>query len=143
VQNWPRFLKSPDIQYVGGKRPWVLKTDAIYLSDVPELRECCHGVIQVPAGYRTDLASVPRLPLVYWRAGGKAVLPAVLHDWLYEHSEGISRKAADDVFAEAMLEVGDPAWASTRWMMYRGVRLGGGGTWRRYRKDREPVLAAE
>lgn len=139
MSNWERFIKVPAIMYVGGDRPWELMSDGLYMSSVPEIVDTTGGFVFVPRGYRTDLASVPRLPFAYWRTGGKAVLPAILHDHLYEHGEGISRKAADDVFLEAMKEVGDPAWPTTRWLMYMGVRVGGGGAWRRYRKERELV----
>lgn len=41
------------------------------------------GLIEVPAGFVTDFASVPRLPLVYLLFGGIGDEEAVLHDWLY------------------------------------------------------------
>ena len=141
MSNWERFIKVPAIMYVGGDRPWELMSDGLYLTSVPEIVDKMGGFVFVPRGYRTDLASVPRLPFAYWRAGGKGSLPAILHDYLYEHGDGISRKAADDVFAEAMKEVEDPSWFTTRWLMYSAVRLGGGRSWRRYRRERE--LATE
>jgi hypothetical protein len=136
---WDRFLKTPDIQYTEHRaRPWKLKSKLLYLSDVPEIVEKWQSVIEVPAGYQTDFASVPRIPLVYTRYGGKGVLPSIIHDWLYSHGDEISRKAADQVFLEAMDEVKDPAWKSTRWMMYAGVRVGGWMPWRKYRKHGAP-----
>jgi hypothetical protein len=132
---WDRFLKTPEVAYIGGrKKPWVLRSKLIYLSDVPEIVEKYQSVIEVPSGYRTDFASVPRIPFVYARTGGKAVLPSIIHDWLYDHSREISRKAADDVFLEAMNEVKDPEWRTTRWVMYAGVRIGGWVGWNRSRR---------
>jgi hypothetical protein len=79
-------------------------------------------VITVPAGFRTDLASVPRLPVIYWLCGGRANKPAVVHDFLY--TEGlVARRIADAVFLEAMAVVSVPI--IYRVLMWLGVRLGG------------------
>jgi hypothetical protein len=84
--------------------------------------EVARRVITVPAGFETDLASVPRLPLVYWLCGGRANKPAVVHDFLY--TKGIvPREMADAVFLEAMRTVGVPI--IYRRLMWAGVRLGG------------------
>lgn len=77
---------------------------------------------QVPVGFVTDLASVPRLPIVYWLCGGRANKPAVLHDFLY--STGLVPRAhADAIFREAMAVVG--VSRIIRNLMWLGVRLGG------------------
>lgn len=95
---------------------WCLAKPLSYSSDV------AGRVITVPAGFRTDLASVPRLPVVYWLCGGRANKPAVVHDFLY--STGlIARDIADAVFLEAMCVVGVPF--AYRRLMWAGVRLGG------------------
>ena len=65
---------------------------------------------------------MPRLPLVYWLAGGKATKAAVIHDFLYRKS-GVSRADADAVFAEAMEATGQAAWR--RGLMWVGLRIGG------------------
>lgn len=131
-----RFHKRPHIEYIGGKRPWRLVTECAYITEVEQAREAYPlGVIIIPAGYKTDLASVPRIPGIYWRVGGKAVLPAIVHDWLYECGEpGLTRKAADEVFLEAMADENDPDWWTTRRVMYRAVRLFGWRGWNRYRR---------
>ena len=131
-----RFHKRPHIEYIGGKRPWQLVTECVYITEVEQAREAYPlGVIIIPAGYKTDLASVPRIPGIYWRVGGKAVLPSIVHDWLFECGDpDLTRKAADKVFLEAMNDQLDPRWASTRRIMYRAVRLFGGAAWRKYRK---------
>lgn len=133
---FPRFYISPHVEWLGGARPWKLVTECVYLSDVPEIVEAYGGGIQIPPGYQTDLASVPRIPLVYWRVGGKAVLAAIVHDWLFEHGEGISRKAADLVFLEAMRDTNDPPNESTRLAMYWAVRIAAGRAWHKYRRNR-------
>lgn len=80
----------------------------------------------IEAGFKTDFASVPRLPLIYPLFANKARKSAVFHDWLYQNKP-FSRKAADDAFLCAMESEG-LGWA-TRQAMYRGVRLGGGLYW--------------
>ena len=79
----------------------------------------------VPTGYITDFASVPRLPLAYWWTGDTAHMSAVLHDWLCTdvYPDLMSWREAADLFREAMIAEGTPAWR--RWMMYWAVRLFG------------------
>jgi len=61
-----RFHKKPHLTYAGGKRPWVLESECIYITEVEQARDAYWmGVIVIPKGYRTDLASVPRVPGVY------------------------------------------------------------------------------
>jgi hypothetical protein len=107
----------------------------MYQTDVPGRPM----TVFVPRGYRTDFASVPRIPLIYGRYGGKAVLPAIVHDYIFEHNpHGWTRKQADAIFLEAMACENDPPWATTRFAMYMGVRIGSWNAWRKYRaKDPE------
>lgn len=81
----------------------------------------------VEAGFRTDLASVPRLPLVYMLTGATGDEPAVAHDHLYEQRT-TTRKQADDVFYELAIACGMPRWRA--WLMWCGIRLGGGSHWK-------------
>jgi hypothetical protein len=53
-------------------------------------------VITVPVGFETDLASVPRLPLVYIALAGKGPKSAVVHDYAYHEQMG--KGFADDLF---------------------------------------------
>ena len=78
--------------------------------------------ITVPAGFITDFASVPRLPVAYLLAGGEADEASVVHDYLY-HSHELARADADAVFEEAMAATGQPWWR--RKLMWAGVRLFG------------------
>jgi hypothetical protein len=118
------FLTLPLVTWVGGRYPWRLESDLVYQSDVLDT------IIQVPQGYHTDMASVPRLPFVYLAVGGKANMAAIVHDWLYDcWTDLIERVEADRVFLEAMTAMGEPGWISRR-LMYAGVRAGGGNAWR-------------
>ncbi|MBD8531501.1 MULTISPECIES: DUF1353 domain-containing protein [unclassified Massilia] len=95
---------------------WVLCKPLEYQSDVAK------QTFIVPAGFKTDLASVPRLPVVYVLTGDSARAAAVVHDYLYSERL-VSRKVADAVLREASEVSGVPAWRS--WMMWAGVRIGG------------------
>jgi hypothetical protein len=82
--------------------------------------------IIVPAGFTTDFASVPRLPLAYMVFGNKAHMAAVVHDYLY--TTGIWPKdQADLVFREAMLATGIKPWQAEQ--MYAAVRDFGESAW--------------
>lgn len=85
-------------------------------------------VIEVPAGYITDLFSVPRL--LWWlfprdRRGREA---AVVHDYLYTHlTTTYTRAQADAIFREAL--AANAVNPVSRWLMWAGVRIGGRGNW--------------
>lgn len=61
-------------------------------------------VYQVPRGFTTDLASIPR-PLWSIHAPFKAnTIPgAIIHDYLYFCPGELTRKEADDIFYEALV----------------------------------------
>ena len=99
---------------------WILAVPLIYQSDV------AGATITVPAGFQTDLASVPRLPLVFLLAGDCAREAAVVHDYLYT-SHQVDRVTADAVLREASAVTGVPAWR--RSLMCAGVRLRGARHW--------------
>ena len=113
-----RFLTPLDMRDNEGlaDEKWVLLAPLVYESDI------AGRVITVPAGFPTDLASVPRWPLVYSLCGGIARRPAVVHDYLYTSGRA-SRSVADAVFREASQVIGVPAWR--HWLMWAGVRVGG------------------
>lgn len=86
-------------------------------------------MIEVPPGYRSDLASVPRIA---WRIvppdHKHARRPAVVHDFIYTDMTRFYTKAeADHIFYEALQEEGMSKWLA--WLMYSAVRIGGRGNW--------------
>ncbi len=87
------------------------------------------GVINVPVGTVTDLASVPRFPLIYLLAGGTSNEAAVIHDYLYQ-THLFDRATSDAILREASEATGVPAWR--RWMMWAGVRAGGWTHWGKF-----------
>ena len=103
---------------------WLLLARLCYQSDEA-------GFIEVPAGFQTDFASVPRVPVFYTLFGDRAHREAVLHDYLYRKDAVpcVDRSVADDVFLEAMAERGKGFFV--RYAMYWGVRLGGWTAWRK------------
>ena len=89
-------------------------------------------IIIVLEGFITDFASVPRF---FWRAippWGKYSPACVVHDFLYTYGTYGDRKHADLVLYELMEALGVAWWR--RKMIYRGVRLGGGFVWAKYRR---------
>ena len=83
--------------------------------------------IRVPIGFRTDMASVPKL---FWNIvsrWGVHAAAAVSHDWMYENQH-MNRKVADKMFLTAMKE--DGVGFFKRWAMYSAVRVGGSKAWR-------------
>jgi hypothetical protein len=82
------------------------------------------GYVEVPCGFITDLASVPKIPFIYEAFGGKANAPAVIHDYLLcvDSVPKVTSSDANLVFLEAMEASGVPSWI--RHPMYWGVCIG-------------------
>jgi hypothetical protein len=118
-----KFLTELDAVCITDKI-WCLDEPLIYESDTV-------GMVEVPKGFYTDFASVPRLPIAYMAFGGRAHREAVLHDYGYrsDATPTMTRKQVDDLFLEAMTERGK-GWF-TRYAMYWAVRIGAGGNWHR------------
>lgn len=85
----------------------------------------------VPEGFITDFASVPCALWSVFPPYGKYTKAAVVHDWLYAAGK-VSRKDADGIFSRMMREAG-VKWR--RPLMWFAVRLFGGRSWKRYRKN--------
>jgi hypothetical protein len=100
----------------------------------PFVAEAGGRVIEVPAWFLTDYASVPR---VFWSliAPDDLAKPAVLHDYLYslqgrpdgQHNVW-SRAEADEVFRSAMAALPIPSWK--RLAAWSAVRSFGWLWWR-------------
>lgn len=104
---------------------WLYRADLRYQSDylaALNLPAFPGGLVTIKAGFVTDFASVPRLPVVFWLVGGRARYASGVHDWLYTKS-GLSRKDADAVFLEAAKLKNNAG--PLMWLMWAGVRLGG------------------
>lgn len=119
------FLTSLDVRKSGASR-WVLLSPLRY-----ELAPS--KVLEVPAGFYTDFASIPRIFYISTPPIGAYDSAAVLHDYLY-FAQATTRAQADAIFKQAMADCG-VGWY-TRTKMYLAVRVGGGSVWSRYAKDK-------
>lgn len=86
--------------------------------------------IVVPAGFITDLASIPRPFRGVLNQNGNSRRPAVLHDFLYS-TRSVSRADADAIFRRALAAEGIGGLG--RFIYWSGVRLGGRFAWARKR----------
>lgn len=98
-------------------------------------------LIIVPAGFVTDLASVPRMVWSFYPPDGPWAKAAIIHDFLYwtkgtgewhgrvgiTRAEQYSRKDADDILKEAMADRKVGKWE--QFVIWASVRLGGAGGW--------------
>jgi len=116
------FLTELDT-HMKGDKVHVLDSPLVYVSELLDT------IIEVPAGFETDLASVPRIPIIYELWGNRAHREAVIHDYLYRYDSIplVARPIADAVFREAMKARGVSWWI--RWPMWAGVCLGGWGSY--------------
>jgi hypothetical protein len=83
-------------------------------------------LVEVPTGFVTDFASVPRL---FWTAlppDGDYTYAAILHDYLY-WNQATDKATADLVLKAAMEDFGVPA--AQAFAVYNGVKLGGQSAW--------------
>lgn len=104
----------------------------------------------LPQGFRSDLASTPRLSWLFgFRPDGALLIPGLFHDFHYRHgfvlvvadrgfwaerAGGSDRAWGDALFRELALDVTGlrlPAWAA-----WAALRLFGGLAWRRNEKYR-------
>lgn len=81
--------------------------------------------IWVPASYVTDFASIPRVGRWLISPFGRHAIAAVIHDWLYSVGEPGKRGEADDIFREALDELG--VGVVRRNVMHRAVTTFGAG----------------
>jgi len=144
VASWvapPDESDLASVRYDEREDTWLVTNN--FLSRPTSLNGC-RG-IPIPKGFKTDLASVPR---VFW-----SIIPpykltiegAVTHDWLYRHGGCVNvvtaigdtlalenrtyaRPQADQFFLDWMITEGVPEWK--RDVAYRGVRIFGVFSWK-------------
>jgi Protein of unknown function (DUF1353) len=84
-----------------------------------------YGTIDIHKGFETDGASIPKIFWSILSPFGPYFKAAVVHDFLYSPwNDEFSRGEADDIFKEAMYNIGIN-WIQ-RETIYRAVRLFGG-----------------
>lgn len=87
--------------------------------------------VQIPAGFRFDAASVPRLVWPIISPTELGVVAPLVHDWLYRtggQQGRFSRRAADRIFKRHMRAEGVADWKVQA--AYAAVRLFGWRSWR-------------
>ena len=97
-----------------------------YIKDFP---------IVIPAGFRTDGASIPLVLRPFFERYGKNTEAAVVHDYLYSkfNDTGINRELADKIFLFILKENG--VSLRVRKMMYKAVRMCGEVFWEKKLKN--------
>lgn len=129
-------FRGAQIDFKAGRPVWITLSPLRYRSDRLD------ATVIVPAELVTDLASVPRLPLLWLAAGGRGTRSATIHDFAYQFGfwwivngirwfpQYMSRKLADDVFYESLradpISGAGPIRAREMWA---AVRVGGRGVW--------------
>lgn len=93
---------------------------------VPIETEVLGVKIEIPKGFITDFATVPRLPVVYLLFGNCIYFSAVVHDFLYTNHI-TTRLKADKVFLKLMENENVPEWRHH--LMYAAVRVWGWWFW--------------
>ena len=107
--NSNKLIVTPD-----GWKHWILEQNFVEYSKIIDKE------IIVPKGFRTDLASVPRLLWVFIPPMGRYSCASVVHDYLC--TINYNRKEADKVFYELMIKYKTYTWKAK--IMYIGVRIG-------------------
>ena len=100
-----------DFYYTDGELSWEPNEPNAYPS------------IVVPSGFCTDLTSIPQ---IFWSVlpkTGPYAWAAIVHDYLY-WTQTTSRKAADDILYEAMMD--NKVGALKRYAIYAAVRTPAG-----------------
>lgn len=116
-----RFATSLEVTLVDenshtGRGTWRILVPLVYVSDQTI------STYTVPAGFETDFATIPRIPLVFDLFGDCAHRAAVLHDWLYT-TKATTQYTADMLLLEAMKCTGMSSWR--RYAIYFAVRMFG------------------
>lgn len=116
-----------------GRVLWALERELSYRTDIGG-----EGTITIPAGFVTDLASIPRLVTNLFPPDGPWTEAAVVHDALYYTRGGANpwygrkiisrptpyaRAEADDILREAMADLDVPV--IKRNIIWSAVRVGG------------------
>ncbi|MEF9426838.1 MAG: DUF1353 domain-containing protein [Candidatus Mariimomonas ferrooxydans] len=122
-----RFTDELIVSPLPDGRTWVIRRDFGY--DIG--KEGSVNTINVPIGFKTDFASVPRFMWAFIPRWGKYGNAAVIHDFLYWEQK-YTRNESDRIFLEAMcvLEVS----YLIRTLIFYAVRLFGWYAWNKNKK---------
>lgn len=131
----PLIPTEPDIKWLNDGRNWMLSQDCRYRTDA--------GItLTAKTGFKTDLASIPRLFWAFLAPQELSVTAPTMHDLLYRSGGAVAlpdgevlpagqtftRPAADALFLELMTLFGIAKWK--RQTAYRAVGFFGAPAWR-------------
>lgn len=122
-----RFTELLVVSPLSDGQNWVIKKDFGYAVGSEDSKE----VVDVPIGFVTDFASVPRPLWWLFPKWGKYGNAAVIHDYLY-WDQRYNKKKADLIFREAMGVLGVNKFTS--YILYRSVFWFGCFAWKSNRK---------
>lgn len=125
-----RFTESLEVTPLPDGKTWIILSDFGY--EVGE--EGSEDIVNVPIGFHTDFASIPRLLWAFLPRWGKYGNAAVIHDYLYWHQPR-TRREADDIFLEGMEVLEVPKWK--RKAIYFAVRWFGSIAWRSNQRKKQ------
>ena len=122
---WPeKTQKTLDVRYdPNTPDSWWLLSEHWRETTLPD---GTRRLVWVPAGFETDIASIPQVLQGWLPRWGRYASASVVHDWLYANRLG-TRKMADKIFFCIMRD--DGVDAVTRKQMYLAVRAFGGPVW--------------
>ncbi len=89
----------------------------------------------VPAGFRCDLASIPKIFRSLSTSWAQSSRPGTVHDALYRWGPEvwkIFRWEADQLYMVMLMDEGVSRWRA--WLQKTAVRVGASGPWKRYRE---------
>lgn len=130
----PAVAQAPPNQPLlafGDQRDWIVLAPVEYVIGDTDQK------IVVPAGFVTDLASIPPKlwgPPLYLTPTGQYGRAAIIHDYLY-WSQKCARDQADRLLVLAMKE--SEVGGFDEFAIYEGVHLGGKGAWAADKSERQ------
>ncbi|HEX6000094.1 MAG TPA: DUF1353 domain-containing protein [Hyphomicrobiaceae bacterium] len=122
----PRYAVNPaTVTRFGGEEMWFVLHDPIGWRPNPA-PEPQYAPVDVPAGFVTDLASIPWYLWSWLPHDGPYMHAAIIHDWLY-WEQARSREEADNILWGDMTDL--KVSYLKRQAIYQAVRLKGGSAW--------------
>ncbi len=120
----PRGVELISASIKSGRRTYLLsKPLRVKLSNGIKIK------VEVPAGFETDFASIPRLLWPLFPPDGPWLEASIVHDYCYREQVPFSRFFADALFRELMRQYEVPWWR--RILFFWAVRLFGWIWWKK------------
>jgi hypothetical protein len=117
-----KTLNKAVVDYDVDKKIWILAED--YEDDIFPWT--------IKAGFKFDLASIPRFLWSIIAPFELSVEAPLVHDYCYKYPDKFcTRKQADKFFRDIMKREGVPYWK--RVVAYRAVRMFAGAVWERHK----------